>query len=154
MSTTTITRPVMLSRDIKITPENKCSFCPGSICCTYITHHIDTPRSKEDFVQLLWQVSHEGVSLYKDDEGWTLLVDARCQHLHPDGRCGIYDDRPEICREHSNDYCEFDAPSEDGFDLYFPDYWSLLKYCQKRFKKWGNKNGSKRGENRTRRKAA
>ena len=42
---------------IKLTSENKCSFCTGSICCTYITQHIDTPRSKADFRQLLWQVS-------------------------------------------------------------------------------------------------
>jgi hypothetical protein len=51
-------------------------------------------------------------------------------------RCGIYADRPQICRGHSNDYCEFDAPAEDGFDLYFPNYQVLLKYCKKRFKRW------------------
>ena len=64
------------------------------------------------------------------------MFDARCQHLLPDGRCNIYEDRPTICRSHSNDYCEYDAPAEDGFDLYFPDYDSLLQYCRKRFKRW------------------
>lgn len=121
---------------IKVTSENKCSFCTGSTCCTYVTQHMETPRSKEDFRQLLWQVSHQNVKLYKDDDGWTMLVDGKCQHLHVNGDCGIYDERPDICREHTNDYCEFDAPSEDGFDLYFEDYFDLLKYCKKRFKSW------------------
>ncbi len=132
-------RNVKLDKNIKITPENKCSFCTGSICCTYVTHHIDTPRSKADFLQLLWQVSHENVKLYKDDEGWVLLIDGKCQHLQPNGDCGIYDERPDICREHDNDYCEFDAPSEEGFDLYFQNYEELLAYCKKRFKTWGQK---------------
>lgn len=122
--------------NIKVTSENKCSFCTGSICCTYVTQHLDTPRSKEDFRQLLWQVSHKNIKIYKDDDGWTLLVDGSCQHLQIDGGCGIYNERPEICRDHSNDYCEFDAPSEDGFDLYFENYYDLLKYCKKRFKSW------------------
>ncbi|MBE9560817.1 MAG: YkgJ family cysteine cluster protein [Proteobacteria bacterium] len=121
---------------IKVTSENKCSFCTGSICCTYVTQHMETPRSKEDFRQLLWQVSHQNVKLYKDDDGWTLLVEGKCQHLHINGDCGIYHERPDICREHTNDYCEFDAPSEDGFDLYFENYFDLLKYCKKRFKSW------------------
>ncbi len=64
-----------IQEKIKITPENKCSFCTATICCTYITQHIDAPRSKEDFRQLLWQVSHAHVKIYKDDDGWTLLVD-------------------------------------------------------------------------------
>ncbi len=121
---------------IKITTENKCTFCTGSICCTYVTQHIDTPRSKEDFRQLLWQVSHNNVKIYKDDDGWTLLVDGHCQHLQINGGCGIYHTRPDICRVHSNDYCEYDAPSEDGFELYFENYFDLLKYCKKRFKTW------------------
>jgi Fe-S-cluster containining protein len=119
-----------------ITAENKCGFCTNSKCCTYITQQIDAPRSKYDFEHLLWQVSHENVQAYKDDDGWYLLVESRCSHLQTDGRCGIYAVRPQICRDHSNDYCEFDAPAEDGFDLYFPDYRSLLKYCKKRFKRW------------------
>ncbi|HHJ11679.1 MAG TPA: YkgJ family cysteine cluster protein [Chromatiales bacterium] len=121
---------------MKITPENKCSFCRESKCCTYVTQQIDTPRSKDDFQTLLWQVSHEGVSAYKDEDGWFLLFDSRCSHLQPDGRCGIYEQRPWVCREHDNDYCEYDAPAEEGFELHFPDYDSLLAYCRKRFKRW------------------
>lgn len=85
---------------------------------------------------MLWQVSHEGIEVYRDDEGWWMTVAARCTHLQDDGGCGIYAVRPQICRDHSNDYCEFDSPVEDGYGLHFPDYETLLRYCKKRFKRW------------------
>ncbi len=119
---------------------SKCDLCTNSKCCTYVTQQIDTPRSKYDFEILLWQVSHNGVGTYKDDDGWFVIFEARCQHLLGDGRCNIYEIRPTICRSHSNDYCEYDAPAEDGFDLYFPDYDSLLQYCKKKFKRWTTGN--------------
>jgi Fe-S-cluster containining protein len=118
----------------------KCDLCTNSKCCTYVTQQVDTPRSKYDFEILLWQVSHAGVAVYKDDDGWFVLFESRCQHLLFDGRCNIYEDRPTICRSHSNDYCEYDAPAEDGFDLYFPDYNTLLRHCRKKFKRWNTGN--------------
>lgn len=122
---------------VEITSENKCGFCTGSICCTYITQKIPGPRSRHDFDELLWQLSHENVQAYKNEDGWFLLVNNRCRHLQTDGRCGIYATRPQVCRDHTNDHCEFDAPAEDGFELFFDGYESLLKYCKKRFKSWG-----------------
>ena len=123
----------------KITPENKCSFCTNSQCCTYFTQQIDTPRKKSDFEHLLWQISHRNTQIYKDEDGWFLLVNNPCTHLQPDGRCGIYEHRPQVCRDYSNDYCEFDSSAEEGFELFFDGYESLLKYCRKRFKRWGEK---------------
>ena len=123
-----------------IDPYHKFDLCSNSKCCTYITQQIDAPRSKYDFEILLWQVSHDGVGAYRDDDGWFVMFETRCQHLLGDGRCNIYADRPTICRSHSNDYCEYDAPAEDGFDLYFPDYDSLLQHCRKKFKRWSTGN--------------
>lgn len=120
----------------KITPENKCSFCANSKCCTYLTQQVPTPRSKSDFDHLLWQISHQNVQVYKDEDGWYLLVNNKCLHLQPGGRCGIYETRPQVCREYSNDYCEFDSSAEEGFELFFDGYAALLKYCRKRFKNW------------------
>jgi Fe-S-cluster containining protein len=118
--------------------DNKCSRCTGSICCTYTTEALGVaPRSKSDFKHLLWQISHQGVELYKDESGWYLMFQGRCEHLQPNGGCGIYDERPDICREYENDWCEFDQPAEDGFELYFRNYAELLSYCKKRFKSWG-----------------
>ena len=115
---------------------DKCSLCKASKCCTYITHQIDTPRSKAAFDFLLWQISHQNIQIYKDEDGWFLLVNQPCLHLKENGNCGIYEVRPQICRDHTNDYCEYDAPAEDGFELFFDSYESLNKYCKKRFKNW------------------
>lgn len=134
-------QPVL--KDIPITPENKCSFCTGSICCTYITQKIKAPHTKLDFSNLLWMVSHENVALYKDEEGWSLLIDGKCSHLQANGHCGIYDTRPQACRDYSNDYCEFDAPPIEASKKYFPDYDSLLAYCRKKFKNWDGKDSKK-----------
>ena len=116
--------------------ETKCSFCPGTKCCSYTTQQIDSPRKIDDFDHLLWQMAHKNIQAYKDEDGWFLLILNQCQFLQKDGNCGIYETRPQVCRDYKNDYCEFDAPAEDGFELFFDGYESLLKYCQKRFKKW------------------
>jgi hypothetical protein len=143
-------KPIPIPIKVGITPENKCGFCTNSTCCTYFTQRIDGPRSMEDFDELLWQISHFNTQVYKDDEGWFLLVNNRCTHLLADGRCGIYFERPQVCRDHSNDGCEFnEAAGPEDFNLFFPDYPALLKYCQKRFKHWdkrleGEKNGAPR----------
>lgn len=121
---------------MEIPVENKCSRCLGSTCCTYTTEALGTLRSMADFDHLLWQVSHQGVEVYKDEDGWFLLIRGHCEHLQQDGSCAIYTRRPQVCRDYSNDWCEFDAPAENGFELYFQNYAQLLKYCQKRFRTW------------------
>ena len=128
--------PVRVEPGVKLTTENKCGFCTNSKCCLYVTQAIDTPRSKQDFEHLLWQVSHGNVRIYKDEDGWYLLFETPCTHLRPGGLCGIYEQRPQVCRDYSNDHCEFDEPAENGFSLHFTDYESLLSYCKKRFKRW------------------
>jgi hypothetical protein len=122
---------------VVLTAENKCGYCPGTKCCSYITQEIPTPRSKYDFEHLLWQLAHRNVQAYKDEDGWYLMFLTTCTHLQGDGRCGIYETRPEICRVYSNDYCEFDEVAEKNFELFFDGYDALLKYCRKRFKRWG-----------------
>ena len=120
----------------RITPENKCSFCHSSKCCQYITTQLDTPRSIKDFDHLLWQISHQNIEIFKDIDGWFLVVNQTCQHLQADGRCGIYEKRPFICREHDNQHCEFDSDNQTGCEHYFDSYQKLDNYCRNRFKNW------------------
>lgn len=119
-----------------LTAETKCNFCPGTICCNYITQCIDTPRSIDAFDFLLWQMAHQNIETYKDEDGWHIVAMTPCRFLLPDGKCGTYETRPMLCREYSNDYCEFDEPAENSFELYFKTYEALDEYCRKRFKKW------------------
>ena len=122
---------------IKVTADNKCALCAGSKCCVYVTQAIDTPRTKYAFEALAWQVLHRGVEVYKDsDRVWYLLFAATCEKLLPDGRCGIYERRPQVCRDYSNEWCEYDEAAEKHWLLHFPDYESLNKYCRERFKTW------------------
>lgn len=121
---------------IQLRKDNKCEFCSASKCCQYVTQKIPSPRSKRDFKQLLWQVSHDKAKVFKDRDGWHLLFETPCSNLQIDGRCGIYESRPQICSDYSVERCEFDGSAEDGWDLTFDDYESLLKYCQSRFKRW------------------
>ncbi len=119
-----------------LAPEVKCSHCPGSRCCTYVTQAIDTPRKMADFDILLWQLAHRNVEIYQDEDGWYLTFLTPCRFLQADGRCGIYESRPQICRDHSNDYCEFDADPADDFRHYFRSYEELDAYCRERFRNW------------------
>ncbi len=120
--------------EIKI--DKKCKKCTRSICCVTINQKIPTPKTKEDFDHLLWQISHENINIFKDEDGWFLLIDTRCSHLLPGGVCSIYDKRPWVCREYTNDFCEYDESIEEASELYFTTYKQLEKYCRKRFKKW------------------
>ena len=130
--------------EVKTTdPWDKCSRCPGDKCCSYITQHIDTPRSMDDFDHLAWQLAHANIQAYKDEDGWFLLVMNTCRFLQKDGRCGIYETRPQLCRDYSNDYCELDEPAENSFKYFFRNYEELDAYCRKRFKKWDKRFNKK-----------
>ena len=99
--------------------DKKCRKCKESICCNSINQKIPTPKSKEDFDHLLWQVSHENINIFKDIDGWFLHVDTNCSHLLPGGVCSIYETRPWVCRDYTNDYCEYDVRIRDGVELWF-----------------------------------
>ena len=43
-----------------------------------------------------------------EHNSWYLLVHTECKHLREDHRCGIYETRPQICRDYTTDECEFD----------------------------------------------
>ncbi len=126
-----------MSKKITVESPSPCIKCTHSWCCTYFTQQIDTPRSREDFDVILWQISHKHTEAYKDEDGWFLLMTSPCTHLLPNGDCDIYAIRPKICRDHSSENCEKDGlAGEEDFKLYFKDYAALRKYCKKKFKKW------------------
>ena len=123
-------------QEIVINSENKCSFCEGTKCCVYVTQEMETPRSMDDFDHMLWQLAHKDMQAYKDEDGWFLIAMNKCQFLLPGGGCRIYETRPQVCRDYSNDFCEYDEPAELHFEFYFKTYEELDEYCRKRFKKW------------------
>jgi len=97
--------------------RSKASCTACGLCCSYVAIEIDSPASVKQATQLLWYVYHEGVSLYDNDDEWMVQFDTTCIHLQPDYRCGIYETRPHICREFSEQDCEVNT-GDDGRTFY------------------------------------
>ena len=49
--------------------------------------------------------------------------------LTPDNKCGIYETRPYLCKEHSVENCEYTG-DDYGFSQHFKSYDDLLEYIK------------------------
>jgi len=136
-----------INRDKLPKGGNLCEYCTAK-CCKYFALPIDIPETFEELEYIRWYLLHDRASVFKEEDDWYLLVHTTCEHLLADNRCGIYETRPQICRDHSNDGCEFEGPSgHEDFDIFFPDYESLLDYCRKKFKNWDGRLKNAPGKN-------
>ena len=82
---------------------------------------INPPTSPRYATDVLWYLYHEGVYVYVDGEGeWSVHFEARCRNLGPDLRCGVYVDRPHICRTFDNRTCEVNDPVHDSLTFREP----------------------------------
>ena len=106
MSTSTIVPPLINRKDLK-PGESLCDHCTAK-CCRYFAVEIEAPSERRDMDFIRWYVLHDAATVFSEDETWYLLVYTTCKHLQDDYRCGIYHERPEICREYSTDNCEYD----------------------------------------------
>jgi len=80
-------------------------------CCQYLGVGINAPTTPRLATDVLWYLYHEKVSVYVDEEGeWSVLFETRCRNLRSDLRCGIYEERPHICRGFDNTECDVNAP--------------------------------------------
>jgi len=97
--------------------EVLCTYCTAK-CCRYFALPIEEPEDDSDFQYIRWYLVHEGATVFVEDGTWYLLVHSVCKHLRDDNLCGIYDTRPNICREYTTDNCEYD------------DSWVYEKYLE------------------------
>ena len=89
-----------------------CARCTA-LCCRYVTVELDTPEDDSDFDEIRWFLMHENIAVYIEDGSWYVQFQTRCRNLASDNRCGIYDTRPQICREHgAKGDCEFTGDIE------------------------------------------
>jgi uncharacterized protein len=101
-------------------------------CCRYFMLEIDTPTCKSDFENIRWYLCHHNSSIYAEKGNkWFLHIESACRFLNEDGRCGVYDKRPQICREHDPSECEYD--SEYKPKLMFTNLDELDNYIYQRF---------------------
>ncbi len=107
--------------------ESLCDHCSAK-CCKYFALPIDTPKDRQDYDYIRWYLLHEGASVFVDEGTWHLLVHSRCRHLQSDNRCGIYETRPQICRDYTTDKCEYE--DDWVYEQYFETPEQVEEYME------------------------
>ncbi len=107
--------------------ENLCDHCTAK-CCHYIASQIDTPATHEDFDYIRWYIMHANATVFVEEGSWYLLVYTTCKHLLPDHRCGVYETRPQICRDYSTVNCEYE--DDWVYDRYFETSEQVDEYVE------------------------
>ncbi len=111
-----------------------CTTCTAK-CCGYFVIEIDTPRSKREFENLKWILAHKDVEIYVEKKIWHMEVKNKCKYIDKDHKCGIYEERPLVCREHDVSDCEHIHNDIFKHDLVFTDIKDMDDFMVKRFKK-------------------
>ncbi len=106
---------------------NLCEYCTAK-CCRYFALPIDRPKKWKDFEFIRWYLVHDRASMFVEDGTWYLLVHTVCQHLQDDHRCGIYETRPQICRDYTTDECEYE--DEYTYEQYFERPEQIAEYAE------------------------
>ena len=104
-----------------------CEYCTAK-CCRYFALPIETPETFEDYEFIRWFLLHDRATVFKEDDDWYLLVHTECEHLQPDNRCGIYDTRPQICRDYSTKDCEYE--DDWTYDFYLETADQVAEYTE------------------------
>ena len=107
--------------------ENLCDHCTAK-CCHYFALPIDEPTCRKDFDFIRWYLLHDRATVFVDEETWYLLVHTTCRHLQDDNRCGIYETRPQICREYTTNECEFE--DDWCYERYFETPEQVDEYAE------------------------
>ena len=113
-----------------------CHLCSAR-CCKYFALPIDKPKSKADYMHVRWYLMHEGVAVWVDDGDWYLEVRTVCRHLQPDNLCGIYETRPQICRDYGtpeDGACEY-FTDDAVYDVYFDNDETFAVWAEEQLEK-------------------
>lgn len=71
---------------------------------------------------------HGRVAVFVEDGTWFLMVYADCNFLQDDHRCGIYEERPQICRDYTTESCEYE--DDALYDMFFETPEQIWDYAQ------------------------
>jgi len=107
-----------------------CEECNGE-CCRDVTVELDEPEDMEDWEDIRWMVAHKNVSVYLDNEGdWVIEFRTPCMQLNDDNSCKIYDKRPHMCRQHTEETCVKNGEGE-VHELRFDTMEEVEEYIEK-----------------------
>ncbi len=104
-----------------------CEYCTAK-CCRYFAVQIETPTTWQEFDYIRWFLMHYGAAVFTEQGGWYLLVHSPCKHLRDDNRCGIYERRPNICRQYATDNCEY--PDDWVYEQYWETAEQIEEYAE------------------------
>ena len=110
--------------------KSLCDYCTAK-CCKYFALPVDPPENLQDLDFMRWFLLHDKASVFVEDDSWYMLVHTVCKHLQPDNRCGIYETRPQICRDYTTDNCEYDDDSV--YEKYFETAEQVAEYAEATF---------------------
>ena len=71
---------------------------------------------------------HEGATVFTDDDQWYILIHSSCRHLKSNNLCGIYETRPQICRDYTTDQCEYE--NDWTYEMYFETPEQIQEYAE------------------------
>jgi Fe-S-cluster containining protein len=77
-----------------------------ALCCSYVAVEIDDPSTLRGATEILWYLYHPGIAVHMDGGEWMVQFETTCRFLQDDNRCGIYETRPQICRDFDETGCE------------------------------------------------
>ena len=123
MSTAFVNKPKRADVD----EAKLCDYCTAK-CCKYFALPIETPDTQEEFDFIRWYLLHDRATVFVEDGSWYLLVHTDCKHLRDDNLCGIYDSRPQICRDYSTKACEYE--DQWTYEQYFETPEQVHEYAE------------------------
>ncbi len=138
-------------KDIK----NLCEECVG-LCCRYFAFEIPKPKTRRDFDDMRWYLLHEDCIIFVEDGEWYIQINRKCKMLQPDNRCGIYENRPAICREYTTEGCDYHG-EEYEYDHLFTEPEQIARFADEYFarrskrKKAARQTGQQGGSKATKR---
>ena len=119
-----------------------CEHCTGE-CCQYIALPIEEPEDKGDFDDIRWYLMHEGITVFVEEGAWYIQFRARCRNLQADFRCGVYEKRPNICREYESGDCDY-AGGDYSYDYLFTEPQQIEEHMKEHLKEKTTANGRKK----------
>jgi Fe-S-cluster containining protein len=110
------------------TTSSLCEQCVA-LCCRYFAFQIEAPTTLRDFEDIRWYMLHEDTIVFVEQGDWYLQVNRKCKALLPDNRCGVYENRPTICREYKTNDCDWHA-QEYNYDQLFTEPEQIAAYAK------------------------
>jgi len=108
-----------------------CQGCPA-MCCHGLEEAIIRPTTVQEVENLKWELYFVNTMVFIRNKRWYKMSTGRCRYLGQDNRCGIYDTRPQVCRDHNPPGCEFHG---EIADVMFHDPTELQEYMDMEKKK-------------------